>query len=209
MKFQSLALAGILSSTALAVPKASTNKASSVPDPSQPINGKGKGAPLLGEYSTVCPRYTHANDNLLGGTNKEVDLQVPDQLRTPPTDNGFVPNVKWSFSQSQTRLFPGGWSREQVIQDLPQSHDIAGAQQHLKKGAIRELHWHRVAEWGFVYNGSLLLSGVDENGGFTTEKLETGDIWYFPKGVAHNVQGLDDENEYLLAFDDGDFEKIG
>lgn len=39
--------------------------------------------------------------------------------------------------------------------------------------------------------------------------LETGDIWYFPKGVAHNVQGLDDENEYLLAFDDGDFEKIG
>lgn len=65
------------------------------------------------------------------------------------------------------------------------------------------------AEWGFVYNGSLLLSGVDEKGGFTTEVLETGDIWYFPKGVAHNVQGLDDENEYLLAFDDGDFEKIG
>lgn len=72
-----------------------------------------------------------------------VDLQNPDQLRTPSTDNGFVPNVKWSFSQSQTKLFPGGWSREQVIQDLPQSHDIAGAQQHLKKGAIRELHWHR------------------------------------------------------------------
>ena len=79
-----------------------------------------------------------------GGTNKAVDLQNPDQLRTPKTDNGFVPNVKWSFSQSQTKLFPGGWSREQVIQDLPQSTDIAGAQQHLKKGAIRELHWHRV-----------------------------------------------------------------
>lgn len=28
--------------------------------------------------------------------------------------------------------------------DLSASHDIAGAQQHLKKGAIRELHWHRV-----------------------------------------------------------------
>ena len=65
------------------------------------------------------------------------------------------------------------------------------------------------AEWGFLYSGSLLLSGVDENGQFTTEKLEEGDIWYFPKGVAHNVQGLDDENEYLLVFDDGDFEKVG
>jgi len=86
----------------------------------------------------------HANQNPhTGGTNKAIDLQNPDQFRTPSTDNGFVPNVKWSFSESQTRLFPGGWSREQVIQDLPQSHDIAGAQQHLKKGAIRELHWHR------------------------------------------------------------------
>jgi hypothetical protein len=80
----------------------------------------------------------------IGGTNRPIDLQNPDQFRTPSTDNGYVPNVKWSFSQSQTRLFPGGWSREQVIEDLPQSHDIAGAQQHLSKGAIRELHWHRV-----------------------------------------------------------------
>ncbi|KAE8168116.1 RmlC-like cupin domain-containing protein [Aspergillus tamarii] len=157
----------------------------------QPISDNGKGAPLL------------------GGTNKALDLQNPDNLGQPSTDNGFVPNLKWSFSDSKTRLFPGGWVREQVIQDLPQSHDISGAQQHLKKGAIRELHWHRVAEWGFLYSGSLLLSGVDENGQFTTEKLEEGDIWYFPKGVAHNVQGLDDENEYLLVFDDGDFEKVG
>ncbi|BCR91012.1 uncharacterized protein ACHE_60898A [Aspergillus chevalieri] len=183
MKSQSFVLVGLFLSSVLASPTASKND--------QPINGQGKGAPIL------------------GGTNRALDLQNPDHLRTPSTDNGFVPNVKWSFSDSQTRLFPGGWSREQVIQDLPQSHDISGAQQHLKKGAIRELHWHRVAEWGFVYNGSLLLTGVDENGAFQTEKLNTGDIWYFPKGVAHNVQGLEDENEYLLAFDDGDFEKIG
>ncbi|KAK5684697.1 hypothetical protein LTS12_029102, partial [Elasticomyces elasticus] len=184
MKSPSFALIGLFLSSVLASPTSGSKN-------DQPINGKGKGAPLL------------------GGTNKALDLQNPDHLRTQSTDNGYVPNVKWSFSDSQTRLFPGGWSREQVLQDLPQSHDISGAQQHLKKGAIRELHWHRVAEWGFVYNGSLLLSGVDENGGFTTEKLNTGDIWYFPKGVAHNVQGLDDENEYLLVFDDGDFEKIG
>lgn len=86
--------------------------------------------------------YAHSRLSI-GGTDKALDLQNPDQFRTASTDNGFVPNVKWSFSESQTRLFPGGWSREQVIQDLPQSHDIAGAQQHLKKGAIRELHWHR------------------------------------------------------------------
>jgi oxalate decarboxylase len=79
-----------------------------------------------------------------GGTNKELDLQNPDNLGQQPTDNGVVPNLKWSFSDSKTRLLKGGWVREQVIQDLPSSHDISGAQQHLVKGAIRELHWHKV-----------------------------------------------------------------
>lgn len=65
------------------------------------------------------------------------------------------------------------------------------------------------AEWGFVYNGSVLVSAVDENGKFVNEKLEYGDIWYFPKGAAHTVQGLDDHNEFLLVFDEADFEKVG
>ncbi len=168
----------------------------------------------------------------VGGTNHALDLQNPDNLGQQPTDNGVVPNLKWSFSDSKTRIFNGGWVREQVITDLPQSHDIAAAQQHLKKGALRELHWHRVvrppsveafvsadcsltstrvaqAEWGFVYNGSVLVSAVDQNGAYQVERLGYGDIWYFPKGVAHTIQGLDDENEYLLVFDDADFDKVG
>lgn len=52
--------------------------------------------------------------------------------------------MKWSFSLSKTRMLYGGWIREQVIQDLPSSHDIAGAQVHLIKGGIRQMHWHRV-----------------------------------------------------------------
>ena len=60
------------------------------------------------------------------------------------TDNGPVPNIKWRFSDSNTRIYDGGWAREQVLQDLPQSRDVAGAQEHLEKGAIQELHWHRL-----------------------------------------------------------------
>jgi quercetin dioxygenase-like cupin family protein len=66
-----------------------------------------------------------------------------------------------------------------------------------------------VAEWGFVYSGRVLVSAVDENGKYQVDELEYGDIWYFPKGQAHTVQGLDEENEYLLVFDDGDFDKVG
>ena len=127
---------------------------------------------------------------LQGGTNKQLDLQNPDNLGAQSTDNGVVPNLKWSFSDSKTRLFPGGWVREQVITDLPASHDIAAAQQHLTKGALRELHWHRVAEWGYVYEGLVRVSAVDEHGENQVDDLQVGDIWYFPKGQAHTIQGI-------------------
>lgn len=60
-----------------------------------------------------------------------------------------------------------------------------------------------------MYAGRVLISAVDEFGRYQVEELGFGDIWYFPKGAAHTIQGLDEENEYLLAFDEADFDKIG
>lgn len=157
----------------------------------QPISPDGKGAPLL------------------GGTNVALDKQQPDNIVPPSTDNGAVPNLKWAFSDSHMRLFNGGWIREQTVTDLPPSKDISAVQQHLKKGAFRELHWHRVSEWGILTHGSVLLSAVDEDGKNAIWKLNAGDIWYFPKGSGHAIQGLEDENEFLLVFDDGDFDRRG
>ena len=144
-----------------------------------------------------------------GGTDKAIDIDNPANLGQESTDAGTVKNLKWRFSDSKTRQLPGGWVREQVITDLPASHDIAGAQQHLTKNSIREMHWHRVAEWGYVYHGQVAVSAVDEDGRNQVEVLNEGDIWYFPKGEAHVIQGLADQNEYLLVFDDGDFEALG
>jgi oxalate decarboxylase len=108
----------------------------------EPIDATGKGGPILG----IKRSYIQTRELLtvLGGTNKQLDLQNPDNLGQQPTDNGVVPNLKWSFSDSKTRLLNGGWVREQVVTDLPSSTDVAAAQQHLAKGAIRELHWHAV-----------------------------------------------------------------
>lgn len=60
-----------------------------------------------------------------------------------------------------------------------------------------------------MYAGSIVVSGVNQDGQFEVAKLAEGDIWYFPKGVGHTVQGLEDENEFLLVFDDGDFDAVG
>jgi oxalate decarboxylase len=123
----------LLSSALLAVAQAAVPPTKRQDDSSnygfengQPQSPEGKGAPIL------------------GGTNPSVDIANQANLGQESTDNGVVPNLKWRFSDSHTRLLPGGWVREQVVTDLPISTEIAAAQQHLQKGAIRELHWHRV-----------------------------------------------------------------
>jgi len=112
----------------------------------QPIDpATGKGAPLLGMSNMHFFSWSLLTNNPpTGGTNRQLDLQNPDGLGRQSVDAGTVPNLKWSFSLSKTKIFPGGWTRTQDINDLPQSQDIASAQQHLKKGALRELHWHKV-----------------------------------------------------------------
>lgn len=79
----------------------------------------------------------------------------------------------------------------------------------MRNGAIRELHWHKSAEWGFVYAGEVLISAVNEHGQYQVDRLGEGDIWYVPKGIAHTIQGLADENEYPLAFDITNFNDLG
>ena len=117
----------LLATAVTALPSASlVNRAAGDFSDGQPSDGKGKGGPLL------------------GGTDPAIDKANPANLAQESTDSGTVANLKWRFSDSKAKIFPGGWVREQVIQDLPQSHDIAAAQQHLSKGAIRELHWHKV-----------------------------------------------------------------
>jgi oxalate decarboxylase len=37
------------------------------------------------------------------------------------------------------------------------------------------------------------------------DDVQTGDLWYFPSGILHSIQGLKDGCEFLLVFDDGEF----
>lgn len=108
----------------------------------EPIDAAGKGAIISGERPLL--RSSSHPDLAPGGTNQQIDRDNPDNLGAQSTDNGVVPNLKWRFSDSKTRIFKGGWIREQVISDLPASTDLSAAQVHLTKGSYRELHWHSV-----------------------------------------------------------------
>jgi Cupin len=52
----------------------------------------------------------------------------------------------------------------------------------LTPGGIRELHWHKEAEWAYVIAGSCRISILDEEGRPFIDDVSVGDLWYFPPG---------------------------
>ncbi|MFF2479553.1 oxalate decarboxylase family bicupin [Paenibacillus sp. NPDC058071] len=136
------------------------------------------------------------------------DLENPDLLVPPATDAGLIPNLRYSFSDTHMQLNHGGWSREITSRELPIATTLAGVNMRLTPGGVRELHWHQQAEWSYMILGSARITAVDQNGRNFIADVGPGDLWYFPPGVPHSIQGLEDGCEFLLVFDDGAFSDL-
>jgi oxalate decarboxylase len=142
---------------------------------------------------------------ILGPRNEPLQRENPDLLVPPATDAGSAPNLKFSFAAAHNRLLSGGWAREVTVRELPIATTLAGVNMRLKPGASRELHWHKEAEWAFMLAGTARITAVDAEGRNFVDDAGVGDIWNFPAGVPHSIQGLEDGCEFLLVFDDGNF----
>ncbi|MGM0835661.1 MAG: oxalate decarboxylase family bicupin [Bacillota bacterium] len=139
-----------------------------------------------------------------GPRNIMLDLQNPDLLVPPKTDNGLLPNLRFSFSNTSMKLNFGGWSREVTVRELPIATTLAGVNMSLTAGGVRELHWHKEAEWAYMLLGRARITAVDQDGRNFIADIGPGDLWYFPPGIPHSIQGLE-QCEFLLVFDDGNF----
>jgi oxalate decarboxylase len=142
---------------------------------------------------------------MLGPHNVPLERENPDLLASPQTDAGTIPNLKFSFAAARNRLLTGGWSREVTVRELPSAKELAGVNMRLKPGGIRELHWHKEAEWAYMLAGRCRITAVDQNGRNFIDDVGVGDLWNFPAGIPHSIQGLEDGCEFLLVFDDGNF----
>lgn len=143
--------------------------------------------------------------SIMGPRNAPLERENPDQLASPFTDSGTIPNLKFSFAAARNRLLTGGWSREVTVRELPVAVQMAGVNMRLKPGAIREMHWHKEAEWAYMLAGRARITAVDEQGRNFIDDVGAGDLWYFPSSLPHSIQGLEEGCEFLLVFDDGGF----
>jgi oxalate decarboxylase len=158
----------------------------------------------------VQPIRNGQGASIIGPTNPSREAENPNVLVPPTTDAGSMPNLRWSFADSRMRLEEGGWARQTTIRELPIATDIAGVNMRLKAGAVRELHFHKEAEWAYMLKGRARITAVDNARRTFAEDVGEGDLWFFPKGIPHSIQGLEDDGcEFLLVFDDGKFDENG
>ena len=144
-----------------------------------------------------------------GPINNPIDRENPDLLVPPSTDAGVLPNLKYSMSDAHMHLLDGGWVRQVNVQQLPVATTLAGVEMRLEPGAIRELHWHQQSEWALMLAGRAQVTAVDDHGRNFTGDVSEGDLWFFPAGFPHSIQGLKEGCEFLLVFDDGNFSDLG
>jgi oxalate decarboxylase len=139
-----------------------------------------------------------------GPQNPALASQFPAAQNPPATDIGDMPRFWASFNNVPKRIQNGGWARQVTKADLSISEDIAGVNMRLAAGGIRELHWHQAAEWAVMTYGHCRVTVLDLKGRAYVQDVKEGDLWYFPAGYPHSLQGLGPDGcEFVIAFDDG------
>src|SRR5947209_17418303 len=139
-----------------------------------------------------------------GPQNPTLANQFPSAVSPPPTDVGGMPMDWASFNNAPRRIQNGGWARQVTQADFAISETISGVNMRLTAGGIRELHWHLAAEWAFMTYGNCRITVLDPQGRPYVADVKEGDLWYFPAGYPHSLQGLGPDGcEFIICFDDG------
>lgn len=139
-----------------------------------------------------------------GSQNPALASQFPSAQSPPSTDVGSMALPWASFNNAPKRIQGGGWARQVTQKDFSVAEEISGVNMRLTAGGIRELHWHLATEWAYMTYGNCRITVLDEQGRAYVADVKEGDLWYFPAGLPHSLQGLGPDGcEFVICFDDG------
>lgn len=84
-------------------------------------------------------------------------------------------------------------------------HNMAIAELRLKKGGVREPHWHPNAnEMAYCVDGKALVTLFSPKNLRDSFTLNKGDVMYIPRGYLHYIENIhSDETIIVLAYDHG------
>jgi oxalate decarboxylase len=128
-----------------------------------------------------------------------------------PLSGAELPSFRYPLGEKAAKTWEGGWAKEATVAEFPVSQRLAGVLMQLAPGGLRELHWHaNAAEWAYVIAGHGRVTTIDPKGQAEVADFGPGDVWYFPRGHGHSIQGLGPEDFlFVLVFDNGYFSEFG
>src|ERR1700676_2120961 len=128
-----------------------------------------------------------------------------------PLAGPTLPSFRFALGAKPAKSFDGGSAKEANVEEFPVSEKLTGVVMQLAPGALRELHWHaNAAEWGYVLDGRCRVPIIDPQDRSETADFGRGDVWYFPRGHGHSIQGLGPGDcSFVLIFDNGYFSEFG
>jgi len=153
-----------------------------------------------------------AGSVMVAATNVPAAGEQPRFGPAPPALSGKeLPSFRFALGALPVKTYDGGWAKEVTVAEFPVSEKLAGVLMQLSPGALRELHWHaNAAEWAYVIKGRCRVTTIDPQAHSETVDFEAGDVWYFPRGHGHSIQGLGpDDCQFILVFDNGYFSEFG
>ncbi|WP_263411427.1 cupin domain-containing protein [Terriglobus tenax] len=141
-----------------------------------------------------------------GQENQNLLAQNPNSNTPPPSDFGDVGPIWYSFDLVKKRIQEGGWTHQVTQREFPTSTEIAGVNMRLTAGSYREMHWHTADEWAYMLYGNARVTVLNPDGTIFIDDVSEGDLWVFPAGYPHSIQGLGPDGcEFLLVFNQGAF----
>src|ERR1700720_3907127 len=128
-----------------------------------------------------------------------------------PLAGAELPSFRFRLGAVTPKSWDGGWAKEATVTEFPVSEKLAGVLMSLAPGALGELHWHaNAAEWAYVIKGQCRVTTIDPLGHSEFAHFRVGDVWYFPRGHGHSIQGIGREDcLFVLVFDNGYFSEFG
>lgn len=93
----------------------------------------------------------------------------------------------------------GGAVRVTDSTNFPISKTVAAAHAVIEPGALREMHWHPLAdEWSFFIRGRARVTVFAAEGNARTFDYMPGDVGIVPKNMGHFVENIGDEPVEML-----------
>lgn len=181
---------GAAAGGAMAITSAAAQGGGVFGNPDRPAEGRINASPEA--FSEPGPR------------NPSLASQFPSFQDPPATDVAGMDLFWASFNNAHKRVQSGGWAREVTQGDFAISEAVSGVNMRLSVGGVRELHWHQQAEWAVMVDGNCRITVLDAKGRPAVRDVKQGDLWYFPPGLPHSLQGLGPSGaEFVLVFDNG------